>query len=1186
MDDMNYKYYLGPSGAGKTRKIMQDMTEMALADKSHNYLLIVPDQYTMQAQKDMVEINPCKGIMNIDVLSFGRLYHKIMGEVGSDSQIILDDTGKNLLLRRVAIDIMDDLEYIGSSLDKPGFIHEVKSVISEFMQYGYSPDAIDDLIQTAGNGRKIALQKKLIDLKKLYAAFQAYKQEKYITSEETMGVLASSLGKADSLKDCVIAFDGFTGFTPIQKRVISALLRRSRELWFSVTIDKEALNSDIKEGDLFGLSHKTIAGINGLMAEAKAVHLSDVYLPEGESVPRFESQELAFLERNLFRNNQNIYESGAGEAKIQNLQMFVADNPREELKNVCIEIDKLVRTKSYAYRDIAIVTGALESYAPYVNDLFGLYDIPVFVDYSRKLILNPMIEYIRAGLLAVRKNFTYESVMHLLRSGVTGIALEDIDEFDNYITSLGIKGYKNYKNDFARFPKFLRSYDGKKVSITDDAVRTLGRINVTRRQIISILSPLMTIASGKHTATEISRCVYHFVADNDLYEKISTYAKQFEADQDMARKKEYDQVYREFMVLLDRIAGVIGEDELDLGEYTKILDAGISEIKIGVVPGQTDYVLFGDIERSRLKEIKVLFFVGINDGSIPKTSGGGGMISDLDREYLHRDYELAPTSREKMFTQRLYLYMNMTKPSEKLYMSYANTDALGQALKPSYLIETVKGMMPGLCIVYKDNHISMDNIYGKNDINQYLSELIRQYAAGVISEEDEKLFLAMYDEKFDAQNAAEKNAAEKNTNETNSNETNTNEQRINRRNTDELKKLRKAAFYKYEAKPIAREIVNALYGQVIVNSVSRLERYAGCAYSHFLQYGLKLAERENFDVSRMDIGNIYHEVMQRFAAFVTDHGIDWGQLDEKQAAAIFDEIYDSVVNSYGESLFFKDARSSYEIEKMKRVLLRTVDTVAFQVRKTSFRPKHFELEFKSELDLEKFKVGLTDDEKIKIRGKIDRVDTHEDSEAVYVKIVDYKSSNKKLDLIQLYNGLSLQLVIYLDQAVKEVAKNTPGKEVRPAAMYYYPVTLPLIENSEPQPEEAINAMLRDKLKLSGLSVNDDKLVELLGGEFEKSSEVISVSRTKAGFSKTSQLIDLEDMEAIMQYANRKTAEISKRILDGDIEARPCGQGACQYCPYVTICGYDTKTDGYRDNAFEDMSKDEVIDRIKEKLSEE
>ena len=1143
---MNYKYYLGPSGSGKTKKIMTDMTSLALQDTSHNYLLIVPDQYTMQAQKDMVEINPNHGIMNIDVLSFGRLYHKIVEEVGSESRIILDDTGKNLLIRRVALEIADELETIGSSMDKPGFIHEIKSVISEFIQYGYSPESIYELIKKADGNGKRALKKKLADLQKLYQGFQTYKSQKFITSEETMGVLARSIGKAESLKDCVIAFDGFTGFTPIQKEVILSLLKVSRELWFSVSIDKEAINEKDVEGELFGLSKKTIESVDRIMSGAKARHLADVYLPEKDECPRFRSAELKCLERNIFRNNHTSYEE-----ECEDIAIFYADSPREELRQVCAKISSLVRTGMYAYRDIAIVSGSLDIYAPYARELFDMYDIPVFVDSTRKLVLNPMIEYIKAGLSVVRKGFTYESVMHFLRSGVTGIDDSDIDEFDNYIVALGIKGYKAYKNDFARFPKYLRTYDGKKVSITDEAVDRLLKINATRRRILELLAPILDDATGENSAMKLSHDIYYFVVNNNIYEKIMDYAGEFEISGEKDRKKEYDQVYKAFMVLLNQVATLIGEDKLTLDEYYKILEAGISEIKIGIVPGQTDYVLMGDIERSRLKEIKILFLVGANDGSIPKNSGNGGMISDIDREYLvSNGFELAPTPREKMYTQRLYLYMNMTKPSEKLFISYSETDALGNAIKPSYLIDIVKGILKNIVATHERGENILADMASKRDMDLYLAELIRKYASGTLGE-DEALFYAIYDDAT--------------------------------KNPEVVSSLTKAAFYEYECKPLAREIVDALYGQVIVNSISRLEKYAGCAYSHFLQYGLGLSERESFDVSRMDIGNIYHEVLQRFALYVRDHGIDWATLDDEKAEAILGEIYEGVVNSYGESVFFKDARSVYEIEKMKRVLLRTVDTVAYQVRKTSFRPKHFELEFKREVDVNEFKVGLSDDEKLKIRGKIDRIDTFEDDSHVYVKVVDYKSSDRKLDLVQLYNGLSLQLVVYLDQAVKEEQKRTNQKCVVPAAMYYYPVTLPFVEGTEPQSEEQINSVIREKLRLTGLSVNDSTLVELLGGDFEKKSEVINVTRTKDGFHKNSQLIEGSDLDTVIEYANYKLADISKNIIEGNIEARPCGENACKYCPFTGVCGYDTRIKGYKENGFVAVQSGDEIQAMREAI---
>ncbi len=1154
---MKYKYYLGPSGSGKTKKIMSDITERALAEENKTFLLIVPDQYTMQAQKDMVEMNPNHGIMNIDVLSFGRLYHKVIEEVGHGNEVTLDDTGKNLLLRRVSLKIADELETIGSSLDKPGFIHEVKSVISEFIQYGYEPESLDKLIEEADRGHKKALKKKLVDLKKVYFAFQEYKKDKYITTEETMGLLARKLAMTEGLDNAVIAFDGFTGFTPIQKQVIVALTHKASELWFSVVLDSNDNHGQASVGELFGLSKRYMASVDRIMQQEKAVKLGDCILPEGNNNPRFKNDELSFVERNIFRNNNAVYNK---EDDIQNITLFKADNPREELRHVCVEINKLIRTGKYAYRDMAVVTGGLDIYAPFVNDLFGIYEIPVFIDQGRKLVLNPMIEYVKAGLAVIRKNFSYESVMHLLRSGVSGISWDKIDEFENYLLALGIKGYKAYSQDFARFPKYLRSYDGKKICITDEAVAKLGEINDTRRQFMEIMAPLVSTVSGKNriSAREITESLYNFIADNGLYERIEQYVSKFEETGDLQRKKEYEQVYRELMKLLEQIVALVGDEQFELDEYIKILEAGISEIKIGTVPGQTDYVLVGDIERSRLKEIKILFLVGANDGNIPKNSGNGGIISDLDREFLagneaSEGIELAPTAREKIFSQKLYLYMNMTKPSEKLYLSYADTDALGKALKPSYLIDVINKLIPGIKLCHISGTDYLTEISGKKDEDSILADLIRRFAAGSINESDEKLFYALYD--------------------------------WGKEDDNKLRQMRDAAFYHYETKPLAREVVNALYGKVIMNSISRLERYAGCAYSHFLQYGIALSTREEFDVSRMDIGNVYHEVLQRFAAYIKDHELDWAKLDDDEARKILDEIYDGVVNSYGESLFFKDAKSAYEIEKMKRVLLKAVDTVVFQVKKAAFRPKEFELEFKNAVDAKAFNIGLSDDEKIAIRGKIDRIDTYEDSQHIYVKIVDYKSSQRKLDLVQVYNGLSLQLVVYLDQAVKEVQKKS-NKEVKPAAMYYYPVYLPTVESDEPLDIEEINASIRKSLIQAGVSVRDDELIEKLGGQFDKNSEVIKVDKTAKGdYTKNSELIDEADLNTVMQYANYKLGQISKSIIDGNIEARPCGEGACTYCPFRQVCGYDERVEGYKDNSYEKIDKDSVIESMKIQMNQ-
>ena len=264
--NMKYGYYLGPSGSGKTHRLISDVIDRSQKEKDRMFLIVVPDQYTMATQKQVVEMHPDNGIMNIDILSFGRLYHGMTAQKGAPEEVLLDDTGKNLLIRRAALFLNGQLPALGSSLDKPGYIHEIKSVISELMQYGYGPDDMEKLI--AASEERPALKARLEDISKIYRAFNEYRVSKYMTTEERNNILAEGIIEKGYINDTVVFFDGFTGFTPVQMNVIRAMFLRCRELWFSVAIEEEALKENY-EGELFALSKETIGRIDRLVKNLK-----------------------------------------------------------------------------------------------------------------------------------------------------------------------------------------------------------------------------------------------------------------------------------------------------------------------------------------------------------------------------------------------------------------------------------------------------------------------------------------------------------------------------------------------------------------------------------------------------------------------------------------------------------------------------------------------------------------------------------------------------------------------------------------------------------------------------------------------------------------------------------------------------------------------------------------------------
>ena len=791
---MSLRFYFGPSGSGKSHRIYEEIMQRAAQEPGRNFLIIVPDQFTMQTQKDLVMRSDRGGILNIDVLSFGRLSHRILEEVGTKEMPVLDDTGKSLVLQKIAADLKEQLPAMGSLLHKQGYIHEVKSAISEFMQYGISTQDMDKLIASAE--KRGALAMKLRDLKTLYRGFQDYIRDHFITTEETLDVLRRSLVKSKILPDSVVVFDGFTGFTPIQNRLIQELMRVCEETIVTVTIGEEEDPYQMDgEQKLFHLSKKTVADLVKLAAEAEVTRGEDVFVKGGPN--RFtEAPALCYLEQNLFRYQYEPYME-----KQREIHMFEALSPREEVHQTALYIRKLIREEGLTYRDIAVVIGDLEGYASYVETEFGQLEIPCFLDRTRGIVLNPMIEYIKSALQLYIRDFSYDTVFHFLRSGMADISREEIDELENYVIRTGARGYRTYSRLFTRKTEEMQQGSGQED--TERAEETLERLNRIRQQFVDTVEILHMAPRAK--AGEYVDHLYDFLEQNQVQQKLLNYQQQFEQEGDLAKAREYAQIYRLVMDLLDQIYGLLGEEEISLQEFADILDAGFGEITVGTIPQNVDRIVVGDMERTRLKQVKVLFFLGVNDGNIPKNASKGGIISDMDREFLiESGTEMAPSPRQQMYIQRLYLYLNMTKPSERLYLSYAKVNSDGKGIRPSYLIDTVRKLFPQLAVEYPQNRSRIEQIEGRQEGARYLAEELREYADGTLREEERQDFYLMY--------------------------------RAYEADPEGRDRLTAAAFRRYKESGLSRIVARALYGRQLENSVSRLETYAACACRHFLQY--------------------------------------------------------------------------------------------------------------------------------------------------------------------------------------------------------------------------------------------------------------------------------------------------------------------------------------------------------------
>lgn len=1122
---MSLQFYIGASGTGKSTTVYKEVLKRAKQEPFRRFFVIVPDQFTMQTQKVLCHLSEHGGILNVEVLSFGRLAHRIFEELGFENLPKLDDTGKNLILRKVASDCEKQLSVVGANMKKIGYIAQVKSMISEFAQYGILPDDLTKFCEQAKE--KGNLSAKLSDLQILYRGYKNYIADKFITTEESMDVLVKNLHRSALIQDSVVVFDGFTGFTPIQERLLQEMMLLCRQVIVTLLGDTK---EDLSDGDMtqsmYYLTAKAYRRLCKLAAEQKTEKDEDIILTKRPAMRFANRPGLAHLEQNLFRPHP-----GPKVSCEEQIALIRCTNPKAEIDWVCLTIRHLIRENGYCYRDFAVITGDLEAYGQILRESFAEQDIPLFLDQNKSLLFHPLMVFLLGIMKVLTTDFSYDAVMELLRVGYFDLQEEQIDLLETFILSRGIRGKRKYQTSF------IGMGNSEMGSLAEEA-------DEVRKELISCLQPFLNVTDKN--ARNYTRLLYDICVRLNIEEKLQKQADDFLAKNMPARAKEYEQVYGAVMTLFDQIYALLDE-EMALDEYGEILKAGFAELKVGSIPQSVDQVIAGDLERTRLKPVKVLFIVGVNDGIIPGHGSSGGILSDLERTFLtDLGAELAPTPRQKSFEERLYLYMNMTQPSEKLILSFSEVDEGGNQLRPSYLIHTVSKLFSDLEVMTVTDADMLRMVESEESGLKLLARLMREYVSGIVfhdSKEWNKLLSLA--EIFEDQEI--------------------------------FGKLLDAAFFQYHGGKLPKDVAKALFGEKLYTSVSRLETYSACAYAHFLKYGLKLKEEETFDFSLTDLGNLYHDTLYQFGNYLSVKGYDWNSYKKEEADAFVDDAVERFAKEYRNTVLLDTARNEALKERTKDILKTTLDSLSYQLKKGDFVPADYELKFQYM-------------ENPRLYGSIDRLDIAQDENGIYVKILDYKSGKHSFDIARLYYGLDLQLSVYMNGAVAAWQKKNPDKKVIPCACFFYEIADPIPEGSPIENPLERRERIHKELRVQGLILENDEVLKHLDSTQEAESLVIPVKYKKNGeLASASQTATAEQFELIRQFTDAKVRKIGQDILNGKIDINPVmeqsAQSSCQYCAYKGICGFDKKLPGHKEREML-LKGDQVYEEIKKELTED
>ncbi|MBR5636460.1 MAG: exodeoxyribonuclease V subunit gamma, partial [Pseudobutyrivibrio sp.] len=544
---MSLSLIVGSSGSGKSTNIYSRIIKESIENKEKNFLVIVPEQYTMSTQRLLVSMHPNHCIMNIDVLSFNRLAYRVFEELGAAVSAVLDDTGKSLVIRKLVNNKLDDIKTLRNNITRVSYITQIKSLISEMTQYNISPEKLKDMINAPTMSE--SFRRKASDLLVIYEAFLDFIEGKYVTTESILSTLNSMLDSSETVCGATVVLDGFTGFTPIQYQLVEHMLKICDEVAVTITADEDTPLLELKsEDEVFAMSSEFAVKLNKL-AKRVGTEINEPIFISDENGWLAGNPTLQFLEKNIFRNDV-VFE---GENASDSIVLTSLRSPRDELKYVAITINKLVR-EGMRYKDIAVVAPNMENYRYLLPGIWSDYQIPFFIDAKTEILFHPMSEAIDSLFDIFDKDFRREDVFRFLRTGLTALTNDEIDYVENYILATGIRGKKKFFHPFAiRSNQFNEDED-------------LIKVNEIRAKFIQPFIDFDNAIKKKDSVRNIATALYRFLVFFDVERKINQRGKIYEEQDNAVKAKEYSQIYPIIMDILDKMVGILDGEIMELQE--------------------------------------------------------------------------------------------------------------------------------------------------------------------------------------------------------------------------------------------------------------------------------------------------------------------------------------------------------------------------------------------------------------------------------------------------------------------------------------------------------------------------------------------------------------------------------------------------------------------------------------------
>ena len=1174
---MAVRFVLGRSGSGKSEYCLRNIKDKLIASPSGRpIILLVPEQATFQAEYALVSTPELGGTLRAQVLSFRRLAWRVMQEAGGTARLPIDETGKKLLLHKIIHKQKDRLKLFSNTADQMGFIEKINDLFKEFKRYCVTSDSLSQFMESSQiQSQSMTIKEKLNDLQLIYNEFEHELSRTYLDGEDYLTLLASQLPQSDYVRDAECWIDGFHGFTPQEFTVIESLAAVCSDVTMTLCLDREyRLGEKPHELDLF---HPTARTMLQMLERMENLHIpiQETILLNNNPPVRFqESPMLAYMEKAFEQRVKKPF-PGQHSAEGEGVRLTAAVNRRAEVEGAARHILRLVREEQARFRDITVTVRNAEVYGDLLSSTFTDFGIPYFFDQKRTVMHHPLVELIRSSLEVILHYWKYDAVFRCVKTDFfLPVDQEEaeykldrhaMDQLENYVLAFGIQGSRWF--DGRPWTYSMRSsLEQPETSASETEAAFLHKMNACRSRVAQPLYAFQERMKRSRNVQHQVKALYELLAELQVPQRLESWSQQAIRDGKPELAREHSQVWDRIIDMFDQLVELLGDEEASADTFAGLLETGMESIKLGLVPPSLDQVLIGSMDRTRTGNVKHVFVLGVNEGVIPSKMKEDSVLSEPEREKLTGlGLPMAEGSRRKLLDEQFLIYCSFCTPSQCLWLSYPLADEEGKMLLPSEIIRHMKRMFPRL----KERLLMSEPTMGMGLNEQLgyiatpgnaLSYLVVQLKQWMKGEPVSEIWWSVYNWFVRQPGWGAR-----------------------------LGLTLKSLQYTNEAQPLSRTTSRLLYGEHVLTSVSRMERFVACPFSQFASHGLRLQERRIYRLQAPDIGQLFHAALSLFAEQVAKDGGDWGSLTADECMVKAGSVVDLLAPRLQSEILFSSQRNHYIARKLKQIIGRSAIMLGQHAKFGQFEPVGLEIGFGSDQPIPPLTYMLDNGIRMDVRGRIDRVDRADTEQGTLLRVIDYKSSVTALHLAEVYYGLSLQMLTYLD-VIMTHAKAWLGTDAKPAGVLYFHVHNPLLQTQNRISVEKAEEEIRKKFKMRGLIRADAETARLMDGALAQSSghsQLIPVALKNDGsFYKSSSVADDSQWTVMRNYVRKTIKDIGTSMTGGDVGIQPYRMGAevaCTFCSFKPVCQFDTQFEANAHRQLTPMGKDRALDMMKERV---